>query len=152
MHETAAFKFNSLPGWTFTVNRYLSPESDAYGSYATGNLRIYYHQDGEQRPTGFALDGPVGAPDTDRPFVPGGRVTFSFRSLPGYTFWATRLERQTTAPDRETGETVTVPEGWLRVGYTRDGEDDDVESCGTWGPRADGGIGPRLDESGSPIS
>jgi hypothetical protein len=86
----------------------------------------------------------------DKPYVPGGRATFKFRSLPGYTFWATRLERQTTTKNDATGETLTVPEGWLRFGYTRDGEDDEVELCGQGGPREDGGWGARMDEFGRP--
>jgi len=148
MRETAAFKFESLPDWTFAITRYTSPESDRHGNHAAGDLRIDYHQDGENR-GGGTVSGPRGSPDIDKPFVPGGRITFTFRSLPGYTFWANRSERQASTRNAATGETLTVPEGWLRIGYTRDGEED-VELCAQGGPREDGGFGPRVDELGRP--
>lgn len=167
MRETAAFKFESLPGWTFTVTRFITEENDGLDSFTggqrkAGDLRISFHRDGAPGAVVAWAEGPVGEPDPDKPYVRGGRVTFAFRSLPGHTFWATRSEREVTTryPGREqVGENETSPEvwlhetspeGWLRIGYTRDGEDE-VELCGMQGPRADGGFGVRRDEFGQPI-
>lgn len=160
MRETAAFKFDSLPGWTFTVTRFITAENDGLESFTggqreVGDLRIDYHRDGQVLGAPVLwVSGPTGDPDPDRPFVPGGRVTFTFRSLPGYTFWATRAERQVTTPypGREhLGATLTSPEGAVRIAYTRTGEEDAVELCVIEGPRADGGFGTRRDEFGRPI-
>ena len=138
MREIAAFKFESLPGWTFTLTRFITSETDDTGHHGAGGLRLDYHQDGETC-FGCNADGPVGQPDMDRPFVPGGKVDIRFRSLPGYTIWVTRLERQVTGVDpcAPARGTLTHPEGWLQIGYSRDGEDDNVNICGTWGPRAE---------------
>ncbi len=160
MRETAAFKFDTLPGWTFTVTRFITEENDGLDSFTggqreAGDLRIDCHRDGELLGAQVLwVSGPTGDPDPDKPFVPGGRITFTFRSLPGYTFWATRSERQVTTPypGREhTDETLTSPEGAVRIGYTRDGDEDEVELSVIQGSRADGGFGVRRDDFGRPI-
>jgi hypothetical protein len=137
MEDTAAFKFDSLPGYTFVITRYTKPTSDAYGTHSEGDLRTDYHRDGEQF-GGGTVEGPTAPEQTDRTFVPGGKASFLFRSLPGYTFWATRSVRDVTLRDEARGETATALEGWIRIGYTRD-HDEEHELFGMAGPQ----INPR---------
>ena len=90
MKDTAAFKFDSLPSVTFVATRLTAPETGSDGlQYPEGWLEITPHRDGSEEGLGSSGDvGPTAPPSVDKPFVPGGKVPFAFRSLPGYTFYA----------------------------------------------------------------
>jgi hypothetical protein len=72
----------------------------------------------------------------DKPFVPGGKVPFVFRSLPGYTFYAARAEQEVIVDD-PAGQKRWL-EGWIQITYLRDGEDEEQGfGTGFAGPLAD---------------
>ena len=101
MKDTAAFKFDSLPSVTFVATRLTAPETGSDGlQYPEGWLEITPHRDGSEEGLGSSGDvGPTAPPSVDKPFVPGGKVPFALRSLPGYTFYAARAEQEVIVDD-----------------------------------------------------
>ena len=138
MKDTAAFKFDSLPSVTFVATRLTAPETGSDGlQYPEGWLEITPHRDGSEEGLGSSGDvGPTAPPSVDKPFVPGGKVPFAFRSLPGYTFYASRAEREVIFDDPPAGK-VRVQDGWIRQTFYLEGDDEEHELGGFAGPRAD---------------
>src|SRR6478735_5025130 len=90
-HDTAAFRFDSLPGVTLVATRYLTPRTTPDGhDLPVGFIEIDAHRDTPDPSHSGGHPGPTAPPSQDRPFVPGGKVPFMFRSLPGVTFYASR--------------------------------------------------------------
>jgi hypothetical protein len=135
--DTAAFKFDSLPGITFVATRYTAEKQMPDATYPEGWIEITPHRVGSEEGLGSSgLHGPTAPPSVDKPFVPGGKVPFIFRSLPGYTFYASRAEREVIFDDPTRGK-VRVQEGWIRQTFYLEGDDEEHELGGFAGPRAD---------------
>lgn len=130
MKDTAAFKFDSLPGVTFVVTRH----TKAIDQRSEGWLEFSSYRDGEKRLSGSGQTGPTAPPSLDMPFVPGGKVPFIFRSLPGYTFYAARSTRDVEVRDQGGGITRWM-EGWVQLTYRVDGDDEERPLGGFEGPR-----------------
>lgn len=71
-------------------------------------------------------------PSIDKPYVPGGKVPFAFRSLPGYLFCASRCDREVEAVER--GTTTRWQEGWILITYYVEGDDEEHTMGGFAGP------------------
>jgi hypothetical protein len=134
MDDTAAFKFDSLPGVTFVATRSMEPKQTPNGHVLAGTINIVPHRDLQDPSLGAAgFAGPTAPPSQDKPFIPGGKVPFVFRSLPGVTFYASRAEGEVTM-DEPTG-TKRVAEGWIRITCYLDGDEEERELCGFAGPQ-----------------
>jgi len=133
MDDTAAFKFDSLPGVTFTVTRSLVGGPDVMPE---GFLTFTGRRDPEEILSQSGGTGPTAPPSIDRPFIPGGKVPFVFRSLPGYTFYAARAEREVFVDSPGGLGGTRWAEGWIRVTYYRPGDDEEHEHGGFAGPES----------------
>ena len=133
MEDTAAFKFDTLPGITFVVTRETAPKDTPHGVRPAGWLQFVPHRDTPDESLGESGSvGPSGPPSIDKPFVPGGKVPFTFRSLPGVTFYASRTVQGTQATTPYGEERVN--EGWIKITYYLDGNDEEQELGGWAGP------------------
>lgn len=88
MDDIAAFKLDSLPDITFTVTRAIS----SGGENPAGFLNFAARREQPEILGGGGRPGPVGPEAVDTPRIRGGKVPFVFRTLPGYTFYASQIE------------------------------------------------------------
>lgn len=103
MDDIAAFKLDSLPDITFTVTRAIS----SGGENPAGFLNFAARREQPEILGGGGRPGPVGPEAVDTPRIRGGKVPFVFRTLPGYTFYASQIE-----PSGRPGRAHTP--GWIR--------------------------------------
>jgi len=138
-HDTAAFRFDSLPGVTLVATRYLTPRTTPDGhDLPVGFIEIDAHRDTPDPSHSGGHPGPTAPPSQDRPFVPGGKVPFMFRSLPGVTFYASRGEREVIvdAPPGSLHKATRWAMGWIRITYYLDGDDEEHEHASFAGPES----------------
>lgn len=121
MDDIAAFKLDSLPDITFTVTRAISS--------------------GGENPAGFLNFAPEAV---DTPRIRGGKVPFVFRTLPGYTFYASQIEPRVGDPEGPTllagfgniPETSQRSPGWIRITCKGPDDDEELEFFGFAGPES----------------
>jgi hypothetical protein len=132
MHDTAAFKFDSLPDVTFTATRAIRDEKEK-----PGTITIKVRRDPPDHIDITWLSSPEPPPgrEHDTPFVPGGKVPFVFRSLPGVTFYATRITEEMVEENPGGFKSIKLP-GWVVFSYRRDGDDEEITTGGWAGPEA----------------
>ncbi|AFE17350.1 hypothetical protein MRGA327_15495 [Mycobacterium tuberculosis RGTB327] len=138
MDDIAAFKLDSLPDITFTVTRAIS----SGGENPAGFLNFAARREQPEILGGGGRPGPVGPEAVDTPRIRGGKVPFVFRTLPGYTFYASQIEPRVGDPEGPTllagfgniPETSQRSPGWIRI--TCKGPDDDEELEFFWIRRA----------------
>lgn len=98
MDDIAAFKLDSLPDITFTVTRAIS----SGGENPAGFLNFAARREQPEILGGGGRPGPVGPEAVDTPRIRGGKVPFVFRTLPGYTFYASQIEPRVGDPEGPT--------------------------------------------------
>ena len=104
------------------------------GHVLAGLINIVPHWDGEPLGQSASFAGPTAPPSQDRPFIPGGKVPFVFRSLPGVIFYASRADQEVIM-DEPTGP-KRVAEGWIRITFYLDGDEEERELGGFAGPQS----------------
>jgi hypothetical protein len=137
MDDIAVFKLDSLPDITFTVTRTTQPAPmPSGGTKPIGFLDFVGRREfvpGIASQAG--VPGPTGPEMVETPRIPGGKVPFVFRTLPGYTFYAIRFDHEILDKDLRGGTERRAP-GWIRVTYYGPGDDEERELCGFAGPQS----------------
>lgn len=129
MDDIAAFKLDGLPDVTFTVTR-----STDSGGRPEGSLTFTARREHPEILCRSGGSGPR-APQTDTPRIPGGKVPFVFRTLPGYIFYALRCDTEIDFGETPLGVARRMP-GWVRITYYGPGDDEERELCGFEGPES----------------
>lgn len=140
MDDIAAFKLDSLPDITFTVTRAIS----SGGENPAGFLNFAARREQPEILGGGGRPGPVGPEAVDTPRIRGGKVPFVFRTLPGYTFYASRIEPRVGDPEGPTllagfgniPETSQRSPGWIRITCKGPDDDEELEFFGFAGPES----------------